>query len=86
MQDDLKSRSPDPAGGDTVKIRLNIEEMYEVRSSVGDWYPATIRRFKCNGRYEADLFGGGVAVLYPNIKREDIRVRHRARRSTAGHR
>lgn len=85
-QDDSKSRSPEPAGGDTEEIRLNIEEMYEVRSSEGDWYPATIRRLKRNGRFEVDLFGGGVAVLYPNVKRQDIRVRRRARPSTAGHR
>jgi len=84
-QDDSKSRSPPPAGGnDTEEIRLNVEEVYEVRSSEGDWYPATIRRLKRNGRYEVDLFGGGVAVLYPNVKGQDIRVRRRARPTTAG--
>jgi len=74
---DSRSRSSSPPPSDAGEIQLNAPDLYEVKSSEGAWYPATIRRLKRSGRYECDLFGGGCSVLYPNVKPREIRLRRR---------
>merc|ERR1740121_2237894 len=71
-RDSCSSRSEGPHS------QLNVPDLYEVKSSEGEWYPATILRAKRNGRYEADLFGGRCAVHYPNIKAKEIRLVQRS--------
>merc|ERR1712232_1267104 len=54
-------------------IRVKVKGLYEVRSSEGDWYAATILRRRRNGRFEAELFGAGVAMHYPSVEPWEIR-------------
>jgi len=72
---DLQSCTLSSASREPKEIKLNATDLYEVMSSEGTWYPATIRRLKRNGRYEADLYGGGCVVAYPSVKAQDIRLR-----------
>merc|ERR1712061_117339 len=72
-----QSRSSSLPLSDSNEIQFNMPDLYEVKSSEGPWYPATIRRLKRNGRYEADLFGGGCFVFYPSVKLREIRLRER---------
>merc|ERR1712107_408367 len=72
---DLQSCTLSSASREPKEIKLNLTDLYEVMSSEGTWYPATIRRLKRNGRYEADLYGGGCVVAYPSVKVQDIRLR-----------
>eukprot|EP00971_Amphidinium_carterae_P123529 2446559-Amphidinium_carterae.1 len=51
--------------------------MYEVLGSEGDFYPAIITKIRSNGRYAADLYGGGHKVHYPSVKYAEIRRRQR---------
>lgn len=65
---------PDAAALTPGEIELNVEGLYEVKSSEGPWYPGVIIRQRRSGRFEADLVGGGCAVFYPSVDISEIRL------------
>lgn len=72
------SRSPSYID-DGMITEFGVPNVYEIRSSEGDWYPGIITRLKSNGNYEAELIGGGVCISYPSVHRREIRLLPRAR-------
>eukprot|EP00929_Paragymnodinium_shiwhaense_P039171 TRINITY_DN2059_c0_g1_i1.p1 TRINITY_DN2059_c0_g1~~TRINITY_DN2059_c0_g1_i1.p1 ORF type:complete len:486 (-),score=140.51 TRINITY_DN2059_c0_g1_i1:84-1487(-) len=77
--EESRSPTPQPRRGSRRRrssrdsIRLGVKGLYEVRSSEGDWYPATILKRKQSGRYDAALFGAGISMLYPSVEPWEIR-------------
>eukprot|EP00930_Biecheleria_cincta_P043291 TRINITY_DN29744_c0_g1_i1.p1 TRINITY_DN29744_c0_g1~~TRINITY_DN29744_c0_g1_i1.p1 ORF type:complete len:797 (-),score=146.14 TRINITY_DN29744_c0_g1_i1:24-2414(-) len=65
---------PEAAALTPAEIELNVEGLYEVKSSEGPWYPGVILRQRRSGRFEADLVGGGCAVFYPSVDISEIRL------------
>jgi len=64
-----------------LDIEIGKENLYEVKSSEGPWYPATILRERRSGRFEACLYGGGCAVHYPSVELSEIRrIEHGGKR------